>query len=237
MTRRLTNLLLVFGTCILVSGTAFGQIRNAELNVFVAQSFYTRNHYVIGAPQSSTPIPGEVRFDNQTRYGARFGVYTRGHWGQEFFYSFEPNTITLSEGGANPTSLDLRVRMHNYGINALFYTAEAESHLVLPFLSAGLGGTAYQIRQESLVAARDPNRGNAPDINNSHELAFNFGAGLKVRSGWFGLRLDARDFLSRTPSFGLVRQSVDPSATVLPATGVTHNAEVSLGLNFYFGQR
>jgi outer membrane protein assembly factor BamA len=77
-----------------------------------------------------------------------------------------------------------------------------------------------------------------PDIGNSNELGFNFGMGFKTRStGMFGLRLDARNFVGRTPSFGLARHSNDPTATVLPATGVTNNLELSVGVVFYFSRR
>jgi len=239
MIRRLTIATALLGVCLPLSNNAFAQLKDhAELNVFGSGSAYSRNHYVIGYPQSATPIPGEIKLDTSPRFGVRLGVYTAGHWGEEFFYSFEPNTLTISQGGASPKSTDLRLRIHNYGINALYYLVESESHAFQPFLSAGLGGTAYQIRQESLVALRDPSRGNLRDIDNSNELAFNYGIGFKARlSGWFGVRLDARHYLGRTPSFGLARESSNPAATVLPATGVLHNPELSAGFTFYFAKR
>jgi hypothetical protein len=238
MTRRLTTATSILGFCLILSNTAFAQIQDhLELNLFGAGSLYSSNKYQIGYPQSLTPIPGEIKLDEAVRFGARVGVYTRGHWGQEFYYSFENNGVRIANGGVAPTVTDFRVRVHNYGVNALYYFTETESNAFQPFASAGLGGTAYQIRQESLIALRDPARGNLPDVNNSNELAFNYGFGFKTRSGPVGVRLDIRDFVARTPSFGLVRQSIDPTATVLPATGVFHNVELSLGLTFYFGRR
>jgi hypothetical protein len=229
----------MLGFCLILSNNAFAQLKDhIELNVFGAGSLYSGNKYEIGYPQSLTPIPGEIKLDQAARFGARLGVYTRGHWGQEFFYSFENNSVRIANGGASPSVTDFRVRVHNYGVNALYYFMETESNVFQPFASAGLGGTAYQIRQESLVSLRDPARGNLPDVNNSNELAFNYGFGFKTRSdGWFGVRMDVRDFVARTPSFGLVRQSIEPTATVLPATGVFHNVELSLGFTFYFGKR
>jgi hypothetical protein len=49
--------------------------------------------------------------------------------------------------------------------------------------------------------------------------------------------MDARGFLSRTPSFGMVRQSIDPLAVVLPASGVTHSGELSIGFTIHFNRR
>src|SRR3989442_1242341 len=120
----------------------------------------------------------------------------------------------------------------------MYYLLETEANSFQPFVSAGIGGAYYQLRQKTLSYLRDPNRGNMPDVNNSNELAFNYGFGFKTRStGLLGLRMDIRDYIVRSPSFGLARESSDPAATVLPATGVLHNGEVSVGLVFYFGKR
>src|SRR2546425_5185966 len=149
MTRRLTIAMPLLGLCLFLSNNAFAQSKdNMELNVFGAGSFYTKNTYEIGYPQSATPIPGELKFDAHTRFGLRLGVYTRGHWGEEFFYSFEQNGARISRGGASPTSAELRMRIHNYGINAMYYLLETESHTFHPFLSAGIGGTFYDLKPE-----------------------------------------------------------------------------------------
>jgi opacity protein-like surface antigen len=239
MTRRLTNLVLLLGLSVVLSNNAFAQLKdNIELNIFGAGSIYSKNNFEIGFPQSATPIPGSLKFDGHARFGVRLGVYTRGHWGQEFFYSYEQNTAHISRGGAAPVTSNLHLRVNNYGINALYYIEETESHAIQPFLSAGIGGTFYQLKPEAVAFARDPARGNIPDIDSSNEIAFNFGLGLKTRStNRVGVRIDIRDYLGRSPSFGLARSSNDPTATVLPATGVIHNGELSVGLVFYFGKR
>jgi hypothetical protein len=238
MTRRLTNAITLLGFCLILSNDAFAQLKDIELNFFGAGSVYTKNNFEIGYPQSAVPIPGSLRFENHARFGTRLGVFTRGHWGQEFFYSVESNGVRLTRGGPTPTRTDIRIRVHNYGINALYYLVETESHTIQPFVSAGIGGTVYQLRQESAAFLRDPLRGNIPDADNAHEPALNYGLGIKTRSaGWLGLRFDVRNFMGRSPSFGLARQSNNPSATVLPATGLLHNGELSLGLVFYFSKR
>jgi len=42
-----------------------------------------------------------------------------------------------------------------------------------------------------------------------------------------------RGFLTRTPSFGLPRESSDPNAKVFPAGGAFHNIEATAGIVFY----
>jgi opacity protein-like surface antigen len=231
MTRRL----ILSGLCLLLSNNAFADWRNAEINVFGAGSFYIKNNYLVGFPQLSTPVPGHQRFDSAGRFGVRLGVYTHGRWGEEFYYSFENNTMTIT-GPPSPNTTDVRLRISQYGVNALYYLNDTETHVFQPFLSAGLGGSLYQIRQESLVELRSPST-NLHDMNNSNELAFNWGIGFKTHSnGWLGFRIDVRDFIGRAPSFGLARQSIDPRAVVLPASGALNNAEASAGLSFYFGR-
>ena len=101
-------------------------------------------------------------------------------------------------------------------------------------MSFGIGGTLYRPTDEAKAIARDPLRGNLGGIDNSSELAFNYGIGLKAKiSDRIGFRVDGKGFISRTPSFGFARESTDPNATVFAAGGAFHNAEASAGLIFY----
>ncbi len=62
----------------------------------------------------------------------------------------------------------------------------------------------------------------------------NYGFGPKAHaSNRVGFRFDLKGILSRTPTFGLPRQSDDPNATVFPAGGAFPTAEISAGLIFY----
>jgi opacity protein-like surface antigen len=239
MTRRLTIAIAVTAICLMLSNAAYAQLAdNIELNLFGAGSIYTRNSFEYGYPQFSTPIPGTLSLDNHARFGVRLGVYARGHWGQEFFYSFEPNSVHITRPTAPATDANLHIQVHNYGVNALYYLIETESGVFQPFVSAGIGGSVYRLTPQSVSYVRDPLRGNMRDMDNANELGFNFGIGFKTRtSGRVGFRMDFRDFVGRSPSFGLARQSNDPTATVLPATGAINNGELSVGLVFYFGHR
>jgi hypothetical protein len=240
MRRWLTSAILMTGFSLALSTAADAQLRdNLELNLFGGASWYSSNRYEIGFPQQLTPIQGKFRLDSAWRAGARVGVFTRGHWGQEFFYSYEPNRAHFIRQSPPSSALDLDIQVHNYGITGLYYFHENEERRARPFVSFGLGGTFYRLTPEAAAVVRDPLRGNASDIDNAHEIAMNYGFGIKTTraAGRVGFRLDVRGFLGRNPSFGLARQSDDPSATVFPATGSIHNAEASAGLIFYFGRR
>jgi outer membrane protein W len=236
MKRLLTNAAMASGVWLCLLGAAYGQLKdNIEVNAFGGGSFFNSKDFEISSPQSVTPINSIFRFNSTWQGGLRLGVYTRGHWSQEFFYSYQPNTAHFIRQTAPTGSINLGLAIHNYGITALYYLNDNESRSFRPFLSVGVGGTYYHFTPEATAFANDPLRGNVPDINNDNELALNYGVGVKTRgSKWLGFRADVRDILGRTPSFGLARQSTNPNATVFPVSGGLHNAEATAGVIFYF---
>ena len=238
MNRRL-NAILVPVFSLALAGVAHAQLKdNLEVNLFGGVSVYSQKHFEVGFPQSTTPIQGAFRLNTAIRGGARVGVYTRGHWSEEFFYSYEPSTAYFIRRTAPSNTLNVRLGIHNYGVTALYYLQENESHSIRPFLSIGIGGTMYLLTPEAKAFVHDPLRGNVPDMNSSNEIAMNYGVGVKMRSSdWLGFRAEIRGFLGRSPSFGLVRQSNDPNATVFPASGAISNGEASAGVIFYFFKR
>jgi len=238
MNRRL-NAILVPLFSFALAGVAHAQLQdNLEVNLLGGGSLYSQKHFVVAFPQTIIPIQGAFRMNTAIRGGARVGVYTRGHWSEELFYSYEPSTAYFIRRTAPSSTLNVRLGIHNYGVTALYYFQENESHSIRPFLSIGIGGTFYHITTESQAFLRDPLGGNVPDMNSDNELAMNYGVGVKMRtSDWLGFRADIRGILGRNPSFGLARQSNDPNATVFPAGGVISNGEASAGVIFYFFKR
>src|SRR5262249_34872643 len=174
MRRLLTSATATLGVLMYLSGAAYAQLKdNIELNVFGGGSWYSTKSFEISFPQSVIPIQGKFRFDHALRGGVRLGVYTRGHWSEEFFYSYEPNKAHWRRSPPPATSVILSTQVHNYGVSALYYLSDNESNAVRPFLSIGVGGTLYHLDPQAKAFARDPLRGNLPDIDNSNELAMN----------------------------------------------------------------
>lgn len=231
-------MLLSITAVMLFSSAAYAQLKeDLELNIFGAASAHTKNKYEVSFPQSITPIQGEFKLNDAIRGGFRVNVYTRGHWGEEILYSFEPNTAHFIRRTAPTTSVNLRIQVHNVAANALYYLQDDEAKRVRPFLTIGVGAAIYRLTPEAKAFARDPLRGNLQDMDQSRELELNYGLGFKAKLGrWVGARMDFRHFLGRNPSFGLARQSNNPNATVFPATGAIQNLEASAGLVFYLGK-
>jgi outer membrane protein with beta-barrel domain len=238
MNRRL-SLTLTFAWLFTFSSAVFAQDwASFELNPFGAFSIYSSKEFEISFPQSITPIQGKFRLDRAIRGGIRGTVYERGHWGEEFLYSYEPNQAHFIRRSPPTSSLNLDIAVHNIAANALYYFNEDETHRIRTFATIGLGMTIYQLTTDSQQFVRDPLRGNMPDMDSSRELTMNYGFGFKARlASYVGFRGDIRGFVGRNPSFGLARQSSNPNATVFPAAGAINNGEVSAGLIFYFRKR
>jgi hypothetical protein len=236
MTRQLSKLILIVGFCVSVSDAAYAELKdNIEINLFGGGSWYNGKSYQTSFPQSATPISSEFRLDHAVRAGLRVGVYTRGHWSEEFFYSYEPNKLHLNRLTAPASSTSLDISVQNYGVTALYYLNEDETAKARAFLSVGGGGTLYRLTPESQAFVRDPLRGNMPSMHNSNLLTFHYGAGVKWRlSNWLGFRADVRGYVGAVPRFGLSGSSNDPTAQVLPVSGALNNGEASAGLIFYF---
>jgi len=240
MNRRFKEIILTSVCLLALSDGAYAQLQdNLEVNIFGGGSFYTRTKFEIGFPQSATPIQGTFSLSQAWRGGVRVGVYDRGHWSEEFFYSYDPSVAHFTRlSTPSRSSVNLGLSVNNYGITSLYYFHDDEAKHVRPFLSIGVGGTAYLLSSEAEAIARDPLRGNLPGISNSNLLSLNYGAGVKVRSSnWLGFRVDVRGFLGPNPSFGLAHHSDDPNAPVFPAGGALNNGEASAGLIFYFFNR
>src|SRR5437870_435634 len=208
MDRRLKSAIFVFCVSVILPGPAPAQLKdNLEVNLFGGGSFYSDKKFEIGFPQSTLPVQGAFKLNKAIRGGLRVGVYTRGHWSEEFFYSYEPSTAHFIRRSPPTNSVNLRLGINNYGATGLYYLREDESYSIRPFLSIGVGGTLYRLTDQAESFARDPLRGNIPGITNSNMLTMNYGFGVKVRSSdWLGFRGDVRGFLGGTPSFGLPRE-------------------------------
>src|SRR5437867_11368962 len=121
MNRRLKNLIVTFVCLLAFSSVAHAQLKdNIEVNLFGGGSIYSRKKFEIGFPQSAIPIQETFKLSRAVRGGLRVGVFDRGHWRQEFFYSYEPNMAHFVRVSAASTAVDVRRRRCNYGCGCLF---------------------------------------------------------------------------------------------------------------------
>lgn len=212
---------------------AFAQNQNQyRFELFAAGNIPVSKNFIVGLPQLTPPVEGNHHFSAGARGGIRFGVDFKKHWGEDIIYSYGFNASKIINSTAN-LALPSNVWSHQIAFNALWYPGglDAESK-VFPYLTVGGGGTFFVVSPETVDNALSVGFGR---LRSENVFSFNAGCGLRMRlSKHAGLRLDARDYMSRSPRFGLPEQSSDPNAMVFPVSGVFHQIEASFAFVYYF---
>jgi len=201
-----------------------------RFELYGSASIPLNKDFEIGMPQSTVRIPGSFDFSPGPRGGLRVGVDGMGHWGQDIFYSYGFNDAKISVTGNGDFSFTPRV--HQFGYNVLFYPASLRSQKNYWYVTAGAGGTFFTLSQETI------NQGAVEGLGKmkSHtSFAFNAGGGVRHQfNDRWGIRIDARDWMSHPPRFGLPQSSNDPAASVFPVKGIFHQMEISFAVVYCF---
>ena len=203
-----------------------------ELNLFAGTSFFTQESFEIGPPQSQTPIPMTFDLDSDLRGGLRLNFITAEKWGVEAFSSYEATTAAIRRDDNAVPELRFPVQHYRFGVDLLYYPLGSEGrNRIVPFVLGGGGASIYLPTAEAKRIASDPLRGNLPDlIESSRGLAI-YGVGLKYRlTNSIGFRADVQGGITRNPTFGLDTASEEPTDTVFPLTGYSHNIGISVGI-------
>ncbi len=197
MKRLLTGLILFVVVLVLaIPSAAFSQeFRNMELNPFIAGTAHTKSLYENGSPQTIPPVAGEFKYRDSLRGGLRFNVNTTRHWGEELFFSYEPNTARIIRKTSPQQEVDLNTRILNTGLNVMYYVNGDEHARIRPFFTLGVGATMDLLTAQAVQIANDPFGGNLPGARSSSSMALNYGLGFKQRlSEAIGFRMDLRGF-------------------------------------------
>jgi hypothetical protein len=236
MKRSLPGVVLVLVVLLGVPGGAWAQeFRNMELNAFISGTASTKSNYQVSFPQAIVPIQEQFHLNDALGGGFRFNINTTRHWGEEAFFSVQPNKAHFIRKTAPTAEQAFDTRVYNFGVNVMYYLKEEEGAHTRPFVSLGLGGTAWAPSGEAKQVANNPLQGNLPGFDTAAEFAFNYGVGLKHHlSDAFDLRGDLRGYITRNPTFNLPRKSSDPNAVVFPAFGALQTVELSVGVLYKF---
>jgi hypothetical protein len=220
-----------FAAAFLVILTAHAYAENSyRFELFGGASIPVDKDFRIGLPQSTVPLRGEIAVSPGGLGGIRVGVDGLGHWGQDFSYSYGTNAskIIVRDNG----EFAFTSRSHQFGYNVLFYPGGLKSKSIHPYLTAGVGGTIYTMSQESTGEGLEAGMGK---LKAHTSFAGNFGGGVwLLASESCGFRIDARDWMTNSPKFGIPESSDDPSVFVFPARGVFHQFEVSIAFVYSF---
>jgi len=200
--------------------------------LFGAGSFPSEKEFLVGLPQYSPPLQGVHEYGNTVRGGVRVGADFRKHWGEDITYSFGRYTTKIVNRTIG-TEFPFAVQSHEIAFNALWYPLglDAKSK-ALPYITAGVGTTFFVVGSKDINAGMEAGLGK---LESDNVFAFNAGGGVCLRlREHIGVRVDARDFMTPVPRFGIPKSSNDPSTLVFPASGVFHRIEASFAFVYYF---
>lgn len=128
-------------------------------------------------------------------------------------------------------------RNYMFGLNPVFNLRPRGSK-VQPYLTVGVGGVQFTPTDTAKGLARASGTNalyRTGNLNDNLQVALNYGGGVKWHlSDHFGLRLDARGFLSRNPTYDL--PNYNDGGVYIPAKNKLSGLQATLGLVWYFGQ-
>lgn len=222
--RRLLSLLGLASTLLLCSSPARAQgIRIFAMgsgSFFLNQKFFT----AVGEPfRSDYASGGKITFGGELTPSKMLGI--------EAAYGYGTNNLRLTNLGESPSTTQ------GYGVHTQRFSSNLVVHSpvsllgVRPYLTAGaeydrLGPTG-QAKSTAFTQGFADQR---VTLGASNKMGFNYGGG--VEWGFFpalALRLDFRDHVTGTPTYGL-------SSATYHVSGTGHDAELSAGLVLHLGR-
>lgn len=178
---------------------------------------------------------GEKLVDGGTA-GGRIAYNFSRHVGLEVGYNFMVNNVRLETPIAPglPT-YNFGDQIHYFWLDPVFNLKPRGSR-VQPYVSAGVGAVNYVPTAQATAQAKalDPifHSGN---LGSNLQVGLNYGGGVKFHlSEHFGVRLDARGFWSRNPTFDL--PNYNDGGIYIPAKDHINGFQATLGLIIYLGR-
>jgi opacity protein-like surface antigen len=211
-----------------------------EVGGFGGYAIWRDRNFTIGSPQVPYPTTIDLTYSyaNKPVYGGRFNILSRGHWGGEFTYGYQKNTLTISRPDI-PTAITLDGSVQQFFYSELFYLLNYDEHKVVPYVLGSIGLEAYGLSSSALADAANPDKYNLGNLNSPDvRFAFNYGFGVKAKvSPKIGVRFDFRQNFSDVPSFCIPKESTNPAQTVLPIQGKLQNFEFTAGIYYHFSKK
>jgi hypothetical protein len=189
---------------------------------FAGGGYPVRKTFLIGFPQAVSPIEGKQIFSWGGQGGVRFGIDGRRYWGQDYAYSYGQNATRLETDFG---SFSFTNRVHQASTSVLFYPWSLERRVFFPYATAGVGATWVTVSRRTITESLNPFQAGFGPLESKVFAAFHAGVGTRIRfNERFGLRVDARDYMSSPLRYGLPKSSKNPNTVVLPVSGACWGA-------------
>lgn len=209
-----------------------------EINPFGGVSLFGEVVAGLGTKLVDGGVAGLRLAANPSRY---FGIELWGAW------SVNNVRFALSSGvfppgfGAAPGSplprYSFGSRNWYWGLNPVINLKPRGSKFQ-PYLTVGVNGIQFTPTKDAKAFARSPQFQalyHSGNLNDNLQVGLNYGGGVKWHlTDHIGLRLDARGFWSRNPTYGL--PNFNTGGIYIPARNKINGFQGTLGLVFYLGQ-
>jgi opacity protein-like surface antigen len=227
-----TKLLLALTAALFLS-SSIGRAQGVRVFVMGSGSFLENERFFSVSRVILPPtLPPAQQFRSNYASGGKvtFGgeISTANVLGVEVSYGYGRNNLRVTDLGGSQT-LGYGVRTQRVSGNLMVHSPTAFLG-VRPYATAGLEYDHFgPTSQAKTLAFTQGFAGQLVTLGASNQVGFNYGGGAE----WsflpaVALRLDLRDHITGTPTYGLPR-------AVFPISGTTHDVELSAGLTFHLG--
>jgi opacity protein-like surface antigen len=192
-----------------------------------------------------TSIFGQVNRGLDTKqvtggaFGGRVGANVSNYIGLELMFEYMVNNVKfLTPTQAGLPTYSFGNRNYYLALNPLFHFTPKGSR-VRPYVTVGVGAAQFTPTDDAKRIARTPAVNaiyGSQNLNDNLQVALNYGGGIKFHlTDHFGLRLDARGFLSRNPTYGLPNFPL-PSLYI-PRNDKLNGVQLTAGVTWYLGKK
>ncbi len=220
--------------CLLVAVCFFSSLARAQgIRIFAEASgsylFNEKFFTVSGSPFRSNYASG-----GKTTFGAEYTP--RKLLGFEGAYGIGRNNLRVANLPAPGGEAGYGVRVQRYSGNVILHSPFALG-ASRPYLTGGVEYDRFGPTSGAKTRAFTQGfAGRAAVLGASNQFGVNFGGGVE----WgflpaLGLRLDLRNHITGTPTYGLPQLSTT-GAAIFPVSGKANNLEFSAGITFHLGR-
>jgi outer membrane protein OmpA-like peptidoglycan-associated protein len=172
-------------------------------------------------------------------FGGRVGANVSDHFGLELMYEYTTNNVRfLAPIAPGFPTYNFGNRIHHLALNPVFNFTPRGSR-IRPYVTVGVGAAQFTPTSAAKKFARDPATDaiyHSANLNDNLQVALNYGGGVKFHvSDRFGLRFDARGFMSRNPTYSL--PNYPTGGIYVPKGDRLNGVQLTAGLIFYLGQK
>jgi hypothetical protein len=225
---------LVQFVCLLVAGSYFSSLAHAQgVRVFVMGSgsyLYDEKFFTVSGDQfrSNYASGGKITFGAEVTPWKILGF--------EGAYGIGRNNLRVANLLVTPPGeTGYGVRVQRYSGNAVLHSPVALGGL-RPYVTGGLEYTRLApTSQAKTLAFTQGFAGQSAVLGASNLLGVNVGGGVEwAFLSALGLRLDLRNHIMGTPTYGLPQRSL--TSAIYPVSGKANNLEISAGITVHLGR-